>query len=407
MNPITTAARFENERAHLKVFSCLIMVWLALSVLSGCDSASPSPAETSSVSSEIKTGWFIRPATTATLVHQADGPELMVIANAHAEEGPIDTVRQAPLPAVLEATGQVTFDDKLVSTISSRLTGRIEEMRTSQWEMVRRGQLVMKIYSPDYMSAEAEYLAATSSGPQNGSPGTQPEGFGMPAAVSMGASLKEAAVRKLDLLGFSPAEIAAIRTPSPSVWVRAPISGIIVSKNVVRGQAINPGDQLLALATLQRVWITADIYQDDLSRVWVGQSLEAVTASYPGEVFKGTVQKISPALDPNIHTLQLRCQVNNPRSLLKPQMLARVRLVTSPGFALVVPQSALVFDDNGYFAFIVTGADRVERRRVEITEWNEPRYARVLSGFKPGDRFLKTESVKFNAMWHAAHSKTS
>ena len=98
----------------------------------------------------------------------------MVIANAHAEEGPIDTVRQAPLPAVLEATGQVTFDDKLVSTISSRLTGRIEEMRTSQWEMVRRGQLVMKIYSPDYMSAEAENLAATSSGPQNGSPGTQP-----------------------------------------------------------------------------------------------------------------------------------------------------------------------------------------------------------------------------------------
>ena len=106
-------------------------------------------------------------------------------------------------------------------------------------------------------------------------------------------------MRKLDLLGFSPADIAAIREPSASVWMRAPISGIIVSKNAVRGQQVNPGDQLFSLATLERVWITADIYEDDLARVRVGQSLEAVTASYPGEVFKGTVQRISPALDPN------------------------------------------------------------------------------------------------------------
>jgi membrane fusion protein, copper/silver efflux system len=384
-----------TRRAHLKALSGLITAWLALSVLSSCDSPAQSQAVTKSVPSE-----------TATLVHQADGPELMVIANAQTEEGPIDTVRQAQLPGVLEATGQVTFDDKLVSTIISRLTGRIEEMQSSQWEMVRRGQLVMKIYSPDYMSAEAEYLAASSTGTQAGGSGTPTEAYGIPPGLNMGASLKEAAIRKLDLLGFSPAEIAAIRTASPSVWVRAPISGIIVSKNVVRGQGINPGDQLLALATLQKVWITADIYQDDLSRVWVGQSLKAVTASYPGEVFKGTVQRISPALDPNIHTLQLRCQVDNPASMLKPQMLARVSLETSPRLALIIPQSALVFDDNGYFAFIVTGADSVERRRVEIAEWSEPGYARVVSGIKPGDRFLTIESLKFNALWHAAQSKT-
>ena len=180
-----------------------------------------------------------------------------------------------------------------------------------------------------------------------------------------------------------------------------------MSKNVVRGQGVNPGDQLLALATLQRVWITADIYQEDLSRVRVGQSLEAVTASYPGVIFKGTVQKISPALDPNIHTLQLRCQVDNPGSMLKPQMLAQVRLVTPPRQALVIRQSALVFDDNAYFVFIVTGADSVERRKVEIGDWSEPGYARVVSGLQPGDRFLTTESLKFNALWHAAHSKAS
>ncbi len=396
MKQNTTATISLTKRAHLEALSGLIAAWLALSVLGGCDSPAPRQAETKSV-----------PSVMATLVHQADGPELMVIANLRAVEGAVDTIRQAPLRSVLEATGQVTFDDKLVSTISSRLSGRIEEMRSSQWEMVRRGELVMKLYSPDYMSAEAEYLAATSGASHSGGLGTQTEAYGIPAGLSVSASLKEAAVRKLDLLGLSPADIAAIRTPSPSVWVRAPISGIIVSKNVVRGQAVNPGDQLFALATLERVWITADIHEDDLARVKVGQSLEAVTAAYPGEVFKGTVQRISPALDPTIHTLQLRCQVDNPGALLKPQMLARVRLTNSPRLALVIPQSGLVFDDNGYFAFIVTGADSVERRRIEIADWNEPGYARVLSGIRPGDRFLTTESLKFNALWHAAHGRTS
>src|SRR5208337_3467933 len=131
--------------------------WLALSVLSGCDSPASSPAATGSPPSELP-----------TLVHQADGRELMVIANPQAQEGSIGIVKEVPLPGVLEAVGQVTFDDRLVSTIISRVTGRIEELRTSQWDTVRRGDQVMSLYSPDFMTAEAEYLEATSSASQTG-----------------------------------------------------------------------------------------------------------------------------------------------------------------------------------------------------------------------------------------------
>jgi len=312
-----------------------------------------------------------------------------------------------PLPGVLEAVGQVTFDDRLVSTIISRVTGRIEELRASQWDTVRRGEPVMSLYSPDFMTAQAEYLEANSPG-QSGGAGMQAGAFGMPAgSFGMTVNLKAAAIRKLQLLGFSTADIAAIRAPSASVWMRAPISGIIVSKNAIRGQQVNPGDQLVSLATLERVWITADIYEHDLARVKVGQSLEAVTAAYPDQVFKGAIQRISPSLDPNTHTLQLRCEVANPGSRLKPQMLARVRIVTSPGRALVVPEAALVFDDNDYYAFIVTGADSVERRRVEVADWNEHGYARVLRGIKPGEKFLTTQSLRMNELWHAAHGETS
>jgi membrane fusion protein, copper/silver efflux system len=396
MNYSRASALAAIDNLHLWTLLVLFTALLILSALIGCDNPAPTEPDAKSAAPEA-----------VRLVRQDDGSELMVIANPAAEEGLIGSVRQASLPDILEATGLVTFDDKLVSTISSRLTGRIEQVRTSQWKIVRRGEPLIELYSPDYMSAEAEYLAATSDDTNEESAITRSGSFGLPAGFSMAASLKEAAIRKLELLGFSPADIARIRKPSPSVWVPAPISGIVVSENVERGQQVNPGDQLFALATLQRVWITANIYEDDIARVQIGQSLDAVTASYPGEVFHGTVQRISPAVDPNIHTLQLRCQFSNPGSLLRPQMLAQVSLVTIPRQALVVPQAALVFDGDAYFAFIVTGADTIARRRVEIADWNEPGYARVLSGVQPGDRFLISESLKFNALWHEAHATAS
>jgi len=335
------------------------------------------------------------------LVHQSDGRELLVIDPARIAGLSLGTVRTVPLPGLLEAVGQVTFDDRLVSTIISRVSGRLEDIRISQWDTVRSGEPILSIYSPDFMTAEAEYLAALSIPKQM-------SGAGMPAdAFGMTANLKAAAVRKLELLGLSPADIAAIRQATPSRWMRAPISGIVVTKLALRGAQVNPGDQLFSLATLQRVWITADIYEDDLARVHVGQRLEAVTAAYPDEVFKGVVDRISPALDPNTHTLQLRCRVQNPGDRLKPQMLTRVRVVTRTGAALVVAQEALVFDDDNYYAFVRTGPKRVERRVVMIASWNEQGYARVVSGLKAGEQVIVRKSLQLNALWHAAHGESS
>jgi Cu(I)/Ag(I) efflux system membrane fusion protein len=301
---------------------------------------------------------------------------------------------------MLEANGQVTFDDHSVATIISRVTGRIDELRTSQWDTVRRGEQVMSLYSPDLMTAEAEYLEATSGASQTTGTNSQSGMFGMPAGgLSMTANLKAAAARKLELLGFSPADIAAIRFPSASVWMRAPISGIIVSKNVVRGQQVNPGDQLFSLATIDQVWVTADIYEDDLARVHVGQTLQAVTTAYPDEVFSGVIERISPNLDPNTHTLQLRCQIMNRGLKLKPQMLARIRIVTKAGLALVVAESALVFDTDRYFAFVLAPGNVIVRREVAIRWWTERGYARVVHGLSPGDRVVDAQSVEVSSLW--------
>jgi len=395
---IESAAAIIMKRASVKAFLAFVVLTLVLNLLGACDSPPTNPTVVEMPPQEVP-----------RLKHQSDGRELMVLDLSRTQEGSIETVKEVSLPGVLAAMGQVTFDDRLVSTIISRVTGRIEELRKSQWDTVRRGELVMSLYSPDFMTAEAEYLEAASAATQTGAAFQNNDNFGLRIGNTPGfaANLNAAALRKLQLLGFTPADIAAIHEPSASVWMRAPITGIIVSKNAVRGQQVNPGDQLFSLATLERVWITADIYEDDLARVKVGQSLQAVTAAYPGQVFQGTVQRISPSLDPNTHTLQLRCAVNNPGLRLKPQMLARVRIVTEPGLALVVPQSALVFDDNAYYAFVVAGPNTFERRRVEIADWNEQGYARIVSGLGRGERFVTTQSLRMNTLWHMAHGETS
>ena len=180
-----------------------------------------------------------------------------------------------------------------------------------------------------------------------------------------------------------------------------------MSKLALSGAQVNPGDQLFSLATLERVWITVDIYEDDLSRVRAGQTLEAVTLAYPDEVFTGVVNRISPNLDPNVHTLQVLCQIDNPGERLKPQMMARVRIVTRPGAALVVPQTALVFEGNKYYAFVLTGPNTVERRTVQIATWNDHGYARVVSGLRPGERIIVRKSLQLDALWRQAHGQSS
>ena len=255
------------------------------------------------------------------------------------------------------------------------------------------------LYSPDIMTAEAEYLQAkaTSASMSQASPNND----------AFARSMLEAATRKLELLGIEPAQIAAIKTAAPNFVMHAPISGNVVQNQALRGSAVNPGDVLYSLGTLEDVWITADIYEDDLARVHVGQELAAVTTAYPDEVFHGTIARISPNVDPNSHVVEIRCQVRNPNFKLKPQMLARVKIVVRPGQALVLPLGALVFESENYFVYVDSGTHLLERRMVHIGTWNQAEYARIISGLNPGDRVVVRGTLQINALWHQAQGESS
>jgi len=338
-------------------------------------------------------------ASQPRLIHESGRPELLELPRAGVTGLTWTTLQNVSLPGVLETTGQISFDDRRVASIISRVSGRIEQVRVSQWDNVKRGEPIVTLYSPDYMTAEAEYLQAreTARGMAGGGPDNQ----------QFGQSMIDAATRKLELLGMDAAQVAAIRNPAPSLTIRSPLSGVVVQNQAVRGAAVNPGDVLYSVGTLDEVWITADIFEDELARVAVGQQLEATTTAYPQDVFHGVIARISPNVDPATHTVQIRCSVENPALKLKPQMLAVVRIVVHPGSALIVPLDALVFETDAYFAYVDVGNNRVERRKVAIASWSREGYARVVAGLNPGDRVATGETLQVNALWHEAHGENS
>lgn len=334
------------------------------------------------------------------IVRQANGSAVMEIEPGRVPGMTVVPVRTIEMPGELETPGQVSFDDRRVSTIVSRVAGRIENTRVSQWDYVRRGEPIVELYSPDFMTAEAEYLQARTT--SRISSAARVGGAG-----DLAAAMVSAARRKLELLGMSDAEIDALKSPSPTVWVRAPMSGAVVDNKAVRGAAVNPGDVMYTLGTLDDVWVVANIYEDELARVHVGQRMEAIATAYPGEVFTGVISHISPGIDPNTHTLRIRCRIDNPGGRLKPRMLARVIIITRPGEAAVIPQKALVFDTDHYYAFVEVAPNRFARRVVNIASWKQAGYARVVEGVRPGDRVVAAESIQVNELWHEANGEGS
>jgi membrane fusion protein, copper/silver efflux system len=375
--------RLKTTAMSLRALAALAV----FAVLGGCESSSPT-----------RSAVEVPPAPIPHIVHQSNGEELLQLDPARLPGATLGEVRKVELPAELEANGQVTFDDRRVASIVSRVAGRIEQVRVSQWDNVRRGEPIVALYSPDFMTAEAEYLQARQTTHLSGAPGIS-------SMAGMAASMEDAAERKLELLGMERADIRAISVPDPMVWMRAPIGGTVIENKATRGAAVAPGDVLYTLGTLNDVWITADIYEDDLARVHEGQELEAITTTYPDEIFRGVISRVSPGIDATTHTAQIRCTVANPGLRLKPQMLARVRIVTRPGAALVVPQQALVFDTNSYFAYVRVGPEAVARRNVTVTSWNEKGYARVVSGLAAGDMVVVAGSLQVNELWREAHSE--
>jgi Cu(I)/Ag(I) efflux system membrane fusion protein len=236
-----------------------------------------------------------------------------------------------PLVETVTAVGFVTFDERRLSRISSKTKGlaRVEKLFVNfTGKVVEQGQPLAELYSPELYQATRELLMAQSVANVRGdvqSATTQ-------TLLGNSDNLVALARDKLALWGITPDQIDEILAKGKADYrlkVLAPISGVVVRKNIVEGSYVGEGEPMFEIADLGHVWVQAKIYEDQLDRVRMGQEVEASGESFPGEVFKGTVAFIDPVVDPATRTVNVRYDLPNPDGRLRPGMYLTVTLKTA------------------------------------------------------------------------------
>jgi len=279
----------------------------------------------------------------------------------------LGTVEKRPLVRELRTSARIVTDETRLYHVTLKTEGWIEHFHSIfVGKFIQKGEPLMKIYSPELLTTQREFLDATQSGNSN---------------------LIVAASRRLELLDMTAAQIAALQKagePERTVTLYAPTSGYVAERNIAAGHKVMPGEMLLTLADLSVVWADADIYESDLPLVKAGMPAEVTVNS---QVFTGTVTFVSPTIDPDSRTMKARIELPNPDATLKPEMFATARLKFDLGEQLAIPAAAVMRTGERVYAFRDAGGDKLEPVEIKLGARAEGWFV-VLAGLAAGDKVV-------------------
>ena len=293
-------------------------------------------------------------------------------------------VARRPVEKIIRTVGRVTVDERRLAKVTIKFHGWIEELFVSALgDLVKKGQQLFTIYSPDLVASQEEYLLAVRGQKQLG-------GSEFPEVAQGSKDLLEAAKRRFHLWDIAEDHIRELERTGKvmkTLPIHSPISGTVIKKEALAGAHVDPGEELYTIADLSHVWILADIYEYELPFVKIGQQA-AVTLSYdPGTVLTGRVGFIYPTLDAKTRTAKVRFELDNRDETLKPDMYANVELRANLGTRLVIPQEAIIESGQKQIVFLHHGEGRLEPRMiktgVKTGDWSE-----VLEGLKEGEHVV-------------------
>jgi len=294
------------------------------------------------------------------------------------------TADERTLESEVRTVGIVNFDETRLAQVAPKFGGFVERLYIDfTGKPVREGQPLVEIYSPELMAAQEELLLAASLDASLGESSVP----GVPAGRS---NLAEAAIRRLRLWDISDAQIKEIlRTGKVrrTLTLHAPATGVVVEKQVLRGQAVQPGQTLYTIADLSKVWVEAELREQVAGNVQEGSDATVELAAFPGRPLKGRVEYIYPTLQNESRTLKARIAIPNADGRLKPGMYATVRFSTPSRTAFTVPSSAVVHTGERAVIFVDMGGGKLMPHEVEVgrVAGNQ---TEILTGVEPGQRVV-------------------
>jgi RND family efflux transporter MFP subunit len=271
------------------------------------------------------------------------------------------TVEYKLLSDDIRATGTVDINERLLSYVQVRFPGYIRKVfANATYQYVRKGDPLFTIYSPDLVATQQEYLLARQN--QKALSASTVEG------VASGAeSLSAAAEQRLEQWEVPQSEIAKLKEtgkPVTDLTINSTVTGYITERNALPNMYVEPSTKLYTVADLSRVWVYAQIFQNDVGRVKPGDTAQITVDSYPGRIFSGQIEEILPQVDMTTRTVRVRLAMANLGLKLKPGMYVNVDVKTSLGRQLVVPASAVFQSGTRQLVFLNHGNGSLEPKEI-------------------------------------------
>ena len=313
------------------------------------------------------------------LVLQRQQTSAMVSVNGAMQQAlAIRTEAAAPrtLWRFIETFAQVQYPEDAIHHSHIRAEGWIEQLYVrSLGQRVKAGEKLFSYYAPDLLVAQDDYLQALSVSMQNG---------------QRSSSLLQRAETRLRLLGLTDNDINQLKKSRQSqyqITVYAHQDGVITMLNVRDGMYISPGDTLMEITSLNRVWLLADVPEAQQSWLFDGMSAEVDIPSRQISAIETVVDYIYPALDAQSRSSKVRLSLDNSQQLLKPNMLLPVRLYGGPlRDVLAVPRDAVMLTGNSS-RVVVQDGDNFTVRQI-TTGSSAQGYVQVLSGLHEGEQVV-------------------
>jgi cobalt-zinc-cadmium efflux system membrane fusion protein len=331
-------------------------------------------------------------APPATQVMETGNMSLFAVA--HPDQFPLIAASEIDAPAELNVTGTVTPDVSREVPVISLASGRVVDIRARLDDNVRKGQLLLKVQSPDITNAFDTYLKAKNDEMLANKAYVRAKDLYDHGAIALGVLEQaddtekdaqadlEAADNQLDILGVKK------DNPSSIVNVYAPISGVIVAQNVTNaaaaGVTYSGSSTLFTVADLSTVWILCDVYENDIPKVHLGQLATIHLDAYPGRVLTGHISDIGPILDPSIRTAKVRIEVHNPGILKLGMFVTATFQSRTKEVHAVVPASAVLHLHDRDWVFVPADGNRFRRVEVQGGNMLPGNMQEILSGIDAG-----------------------
>src|SRR5579863_3430535 len=296
----------------------------------------------------------------------------------------VGTVERKLVEDEIRTTGNVAVDETRLAYIQVRYSGYIGKVfANATYQYIRKGQPLFTIYSPDLVTTEREYLVAK----QNQQQAARST---VPGVASSAASLLDATSGRLKQWGVPQQEIDRLISTGQvqqELEFDSPVSGYITERNALPSVAVQPEMRLFTVADLSSVWVQAQVFQDDLGRIKVGDIATLTVSTFPGRIFRGRVDFIYPQLDTDTRTAKVRIVSSNSDLQLKPGMFVNVALKVPMGRQLVIPASGVLQSGTRHITFVKRSDEYLEPREVELGPRVGDDYI-VRKGLKAGEQIV-------------------